>query len=422
MKVNGIIAEYNPFHNGHKYHMEESRRSTGADYTIIAMSGNFMQRGAPALLDKYTRTKMALLGGADLVLEIPAFYACGSAEYFATGAAALLDKLGVVDYLCFGSEWGREDVLYRIARILSDEPEGYRLRLRTELRQGRSFPAARCNALMDYCPALGDSIMDVFSSPNNILGIEYLKALTARQSAIVPHTTKRIGSDYHDKRLGENQSSALAIRHAIFSRLDLDFLSDQMPGEALEIMKEALSLTMPIRPNDFSLPLHYKLLQETEEGYEKYMDVSPDLSDRILKSVYQFTGFSGFCDFLKTRNLTYTRISRCMTHILLNITKAELEAAKAIDHVPYARVLGFRRSASPLLSAIREHSSIPMVTRLSEARSLLSEPAWYMLRRDIAIANLYNSTAAQRPRTPAAHEPPAPRAMINEYSSQPVIV
>lgn len=422
MKVNGIIAEYNPFHNGHRYHMEESLRSTGADYTIIAMSGNFMQRGAPALLDKYTRTKMALLGGADLVLEIPAFYACGSAEYFATGAAALLDRLGVVNFLCFGSESGQEDVLSRIARILSEEPEDYRLRLRAELRQGHSYPAARCSALMGFCPALGDSIMDAFSSPNNILGIEYLKALSARHSAIVPHTTKRIGSDYHDKRLGENQSSALAIRHAIFSRLDLDFLSDQMPGEVLEVMREALSLTLPVRPNDFSLPLHYKLLQEAEDGYEKYMDVSPDLSDRIRNSVYQFTCFSGFCDLLKTRNLTYTRISRCMTHILLDITKAELEAAKALDCAPYARVLGFRRSASPLLAAIREHSSVPLITRLPEARSLLSEPAWNMLRRDIAITNLYNCVAAQRPRISAPREPFSPRAMQNEYSSQPVII
>ena len=147
MRATGIIAEYNPFHNGHKYHLETSRKLTGADYTVVVMSGNFVQRGVPALLSKYDRAGMALRNGADLVLELPAFYACGSAEYFALGAVSLLDKLGVVDSLCFGSECGDIDALSKAGRFLADEPEEYRLRLNALLEQGHSFPTARALAL-----------------------------------------------------------------------------------------------------------------------------------------------------------------------------------------------------------------------------------------------------------------------------------
>lgn len=154
MKVNGIIAEYNPFHNGHKYHLEESGRLTGADYSIVVLSGNFVQRGDPALTDKHTRAEMALRNGADLVLELPTVYSASSAEYFATGAVSLLDKLGVVTHLCFGSEYGDAALLGRIASILREEPEEYTRELKARLRQGCSYPVARNAALIHYCPAL----------------------------------------------------------------------------------------------------------------------------------------------------------------------------------------------------------------------------------------------------------------------------
>lgn len=410
MKVNGIIAEYNPFHNGHHYHLAEAGRSTGADYTIIAMSGNFTQRGFPAILNKYIRAEMALKNGADLVLEIPSFYATGSAEYFASGAVALLDRLRVVDTLCFGSEYGQGAVLEQIARILLEEPEAYKARLKIKLRQGFSFPTARSWALLEYCPALS-SDMDVFTSPNNILGIEYIKALLRRDSAIRPYSTKRIGSGYHDRRMNANQSSALAIRHAIFSRQDINCLREQMPESAYELMADHWKTAAPLHPNDFSLPLHYRLLCEASEGYEKYVDVTPDISDRIRKHLYQFTSCRGFCDLLKSKDLTYTRISRCLTHILLQIKDEEMALYKSMDYVPYARVLGLRRDASPLLAAIKERSSIPLVTKLADADKLLEGPALDMLRRDIAVSDIYNSIAASKSRQP----------MINEYS-MPIVI
>lgn len=411
MRVNGIIAEYNPFHNGHKYHLETAKKQTGADYTIIVMSGNFMQRGTPAVLNKHIRTEMALRNGADLVLEIPSFYAVGSAEFFASGAVSLLDKLGVVDTLCFGTEYGQKNILEQIADILLEEPDAYKTRLKIKLRQGGSFPNARAQALIEYCPALSN-FMDLLNSPNNILGIEYIKALRRCGSAIQPSTTLRVGSDYHDKRLGDHQASALAIRHAIFSRQDLNHLKEQMPESAHALLLSHWQTWLPIHSNDFSLPLHYKLLNEEEERYDRYVDVSSDLSDRIYNNLYNYTNFRGFCNLLKSKELTYTRLSRCLMHILLDMKDETFASCQAIGLTPYAQVLGFRKDAAALLSAIKAHSSIPLVTKLADADKLLNEPALSMLKKDIAVSHIYNSVAGCKARQP----------MQNEYSTPLVIV
>lgn len=245
MKVTGIIAEYNPFHNGHKYHIEKAKELTGADYVIVVMSGNFTQRGIPAFTDKYTRTRMALSCGADLVLELPLYYAAGSAEYFATGAVSLLDRLGVVDSLCFGSECGNIDALMHVASVLYNEPDSYKKLLQDALKSGQNYPAARHNALLQYlsmqpserdavngnaidcdtvaCAAITDvtDYEQILSSPNNILGIEYCKALLKLNSSITPYTIRREGGGYNDDTLSAVNSSALAIRTALSSKDNL---------------------------------------------------------------------------------------------------------------------------------------------------------------------------------------------------------
>lgn len=393
MKVNGIVAEYNPLHSGHKYQLEDAKKHTGADYTVVVMSGNFVQRGAPALLDKYKRAHMALSCGADLVLELPACCAVASAEYFAMGAASLLDKLGVVDYLCFGSECGDIPILQQIAEILAREPEAYAAALRASLRQGHSYPSARTRALIQYAPHLG-SCREVLSSPNNILGIEYLKALCRLGSPMVPCTTKRLGADYHDSRFGECQCSALAIREAVFSGQDSAFLKSHMPGSAYAILLEALQETSPLCANDFSAVLHYKLLQESGAGYDRYLDVSPELSGRIRNNLYSFCSFRDFCDLLKSRDMTYTRISRCLLHILLGLDNETMHLCKSLGYAPYARVLGFRREAEALLAAIKERASIPMITKLADAGNHLEGDALAMLQKEIRINEIYLSAAA----------------------------
>ena len=410
MRVNGIIAEYNPFHNGHKYHLESSRLRTGADYTIVAMSGNFVQRGAPALVHKYARAQMALQNGADLVLEIPSFYACGSAEYFAHGAVTMLDRLGVVDNLCFGSECGQIDILMKIGDILAKEPESFRKRLNTRLAQGHSFPTARSLALMEECPSVNDAL-DVFTSPNNILGIEYIKSLIRRDSSIKPVTIKRAGAEYHEKRLCENNASALALRQSIFSGQALSSIKNHMPDNAFTILEHAFSQLQPMSTKDFSQLLLYKLLLEQAKGYEEYLDVNSDLSDKIRKMLYQYSDFDSFCDLLKSKNITHTRLSRCMMHILLNIYTDDIEQYKALDVVPYARVLGIKKDAAPLLSAIKQNSAIPMISKLADAHKILDEASLKMLEKDIQISHIYNAVEAAKNQSP----------IRNEYST-PIIV
>lgn len=411
MKVNGIIAEYNPFHNGHSYHLNTAEEQNNADYTIIAMSGNFMQRGEPALIDKYKRAEMALRNGADLVLELPAYYSASSAEYFAIGAVTLLDKLGVVDYLCFGSECGEINILTRIAEIIATEPEKYTNTLRHYMREGLSFPTARTTALLEYDPSLSN-YHDVLSSPNNILGMEYIKALILRKSSMQPTTTRRIGSNYHDHRLGIHQSSAKAIREALYNGQDISCLREQMPESAYQIMEDTLRRNRPVLTSDISSILLYKLLQEKEDGYERYLDVSSELSDRIINHLYEFTDFESFCSLLKTKDMTHTRISRCLLHILLNIETKTMHTYRNKDYIPYARVLGFRKESTPLLTAIKEKSSIPMITKLADAEDILNTHAFSMLQRELQIDEIYQSIAATGAGVP----------MINEFSKPIVIV
>lgn len=412
MKVCGIIAEYNPFHNGHLHHLQESIHLSQADYTIVVMSGNFMQRGTPALIDKYERAHAALACGADLVIELPAYYAAGSAEYFSLGAVSLLDKLSVVTHLCFGSECGDINFLTKIAQITVNESNTYQKCLQSHLRSGKTYPSARTAAIVEVCPELSCSISSL-STPNNILGIEYIKAINELNSSILPITLKRQGSDYHDIRLGMNQSSATAIRQAIHEDIDLQELATQMPEASYEILSNYLSQNQPVFLRDFSEILYYKLLSERDNGFTDYIDVSQAISDRIVKNLYSFDGFESYCDFLKTKEVTYSRICRCLFHILLDMRKEELDHyINELDITPYARILGFRKSSSALLTDISKNSSIPLITKLADAQNILSNDAYKMLKKEILINDIYSCIRASNNMKP----------MTNEYTTPIVIV
>ena len=412
MKICGIIAEYNPFHNGHAYHLNKARELSGADYSVIVMSGNLVQRGTPAIIDKHARTEAALRCGADLILELPSCYATGSAEYFAMGAVSLLDNLDAVTHLCFGSECGDITLLNLIAHIYVNEPADFQESLRLKIKSGLSFPVARAAALLEVFPELSSSL-SVLSSPNNILGIEYIKALLKRNSSITPLTVSRSGTGYHDRELVHPLSSATAIRQAMETDISLDQLTTQLPPEAYEIYKKYFAGSKPLFMDDFSALLHYKLISEQHTGYASYMDVSEDLSDRIKKNIYQFTTISSFCNLLKTKELTYSRISRCLIHILLDIRKSDVSMyVNELDYVPYARILGFRKDSAPLLREISRNTKIPLISKLADADKILNEPAINMLRQDIMVSAIYSSVRAGKNGT----------TMKNEYSTPIVIV
>lgn len=408
MKVAGVIAEYNPFHNGHKYHLEKIKEMTNADYCIVVMSGDFVQRGAPAFIDKYSRTKMALLNGADLVIELPVYYATSSAENFAAGAIALLDRLGVVDTICFGSECGDISVLNTFAKILAEESEEFSGALRRNLRDGLSYPVARNNALTFVHKELAEH-MDVLSSPNNILGIEYIKALHRRKSSIIPVTNLRVGSDYHDTRLSQNKSSAIAIRQSLEQMDNLLLIASQVPPTAFQILEEHFHVNYPIFQQDISLPLKYKLLQYQKKGYTDFVDIGEDLSDKISKNLELFTSCKDFCELLKSKDMTHTRISRCLLHILLDIKKDILQQFIRDDYVYYARILGLKQNATELLSAVKKNASLPLISKLADAENVLSSDtqstyALEMLHSDIFAAHVYDSIATNKYHTMLPNE------------------
>lgn len=408
MKTVGIIAEYNPFHNGHLYQLKKAKEITGADFAVVVMSGDFTQRGTPAVFDKYTRCRLSLLAGADLCIELPVVYATASAELFAKGAVSLLSALGV-DALCFGSECGEIAPLREIASLLFAEPPAYKEALNKSLKEGLSFPSARAVAVRKYAHAgsLSDvdaaasgslsgvdaAASDVLASPNNILGIEYLKALLAleknRQHAPVPYTIKREGDGYLSHTLSEESfCSAMALRKGIAEENPdlLRYVPEIIRQEFFDICQTKSALCA----DDFSGMLFYKLLSEKDAGYDSYLDVSSDLSDKIRKNLGTFTTFSAFCEnSLKSKDITLTRVYRSLLHILLSLKKEDLPAA-----APYARILGFREASFEVFGCLSKEN-IPLLSRLKDASSLLSPESLSCLSKDIFAAQLYEHVRMQ---------------------------
>jgi predicted nucleotidyltransferase len=370
MNTIGIIAEFNPFHNGHLHLIQKCIELLHADRVIVIMSGDFTQRGAPAFVDKFTRTKMALSCGADVVLELPIYYALGSAEYFAQGAVSTLNRLGCIDYLCFGSECADLSLLTETARILNDEPVSFRDTLSKELKKGLSYAAARQKALMTCLEEKDISFPDsVLSCPNNILGIEYIRALLELNSPIKPFTIKREGEDYNSEALSE-LPSARAIRAALLKKNDFSLLSSCMPPFCLNELKNYHGTFAD--SDDLSVLLHYKLLTERSNGYTVFQDVNEDLSNKIISNLEEFTCFGAFCEQLKSKDIAYSRISRVLCHILLNITSRNMDEYKNDGYTSYARILGMKKASSDIVKEMKASAKIPVIGNLKEAKEALT--------------------------------------------------
>lgn len=393
MNILGLITEYNPFHNGHSYHIEKSKKITDSEFSIVVMSGDFVQRGAPALIDKFTRTRMALSSGADLVLELPVGYACGSAEFFALGAVSILNSLGIVDYLCFGSEWGDMKELEQVADVLTLETADFSAHLQNKLRQGETFPAARASALKTQLPHLPAALLE---SPNNILGIEYIKALKKLHSRITPVTIERINNSYHSTALdGKHISSATALRQKLLAG-DSHSLKGHIPPAAWEILDSDISANGILTSQDFSLPLHSKLLGKSIQELTKYQDISPDLARRIRNLLPQYEDLEQFVQLLKTRQFTETRIRRCLFHVLLEIRSSDFHTLSVEKQPSYLRVLGFRKNASSLLGEIQKNSPVPLITRLADARDTLPPEVFSLVEKDLHASALYHAVRTSK--------------------------
>lgn len=392
-KTVGLITEYNPFHSGHAYHLREALTLTGADRAVVVMSGDYVQRGAPAVFSKYVRAEAALRAGAAAVFELPLCCSCQSAEYFAEGAVSLLDRLGIIDSICFGCEDAGIDALHKAADILSEEPAAYRRVLQDGLKQGLSFPLARQKAVREISPEAAL----VLASPNHILGIEYLKALKKRNSAVKPFALKRKGGGYHEETLHATYSSATAIRKILTEsdRLEAEMLHSAMPPASLSLLKNTWQRRGPLCMDDFSLLLKSRLLAETPLTLASYADVSPELASRMFRYLDQFYRISGFTELLKTKELTYSRISRALLHILLGIRTDTLIVRRQEDYHNYARLLGFRRDCTSVLTDIKATSSLPLVTNPARADSL-SASGRAQLKANVFATALYDSVLTDK--------------------------
>ena len=414
MTIAGIIAEYNPFHMGHCYHIQKTRELTGADFIIVVMSGDLVQRGGPAFLTKQIRTQMALLGGADLVLELPSVHACESAEFFSHSGVSLLNSLGCIDYISFGSECGNLSLIQSLGDFLANEPEDFRTSLQTTLKAGLSYPAARQRALMDtwgkqqISGSAGEKeISALLSSPNNILGIEYCKALSKLQSSIRPVTISRKGSGYHESHLSASLSSASAIRsHWISSQTPDDFLclKENFPDAVWKFLQSCSDREHFLIEDDFSMLFRYLLYTGTLESFTSFQDVSEDLARRLLKNRDQFSSISQYALLLRSKDITYSRLCRAIFHIILKI--------RQVPPVSYARLLGFRKSAAPVLREFKKKGQIPLITKPADAPSLLTPDALNAFEQSITISHICESVRSDKYHT----------QFTNEYTRQLVIL
>ncbi|WP_252226259.1 nucleotidyltransferase [Clostridium sp. ZBS2] len=358
--VTGIIAEYNPFHKGHQYHLSQAKINANADSIVCVMSGNFMQRGIPAMVDKWTRTEIALKNGVDLVIELPLVYSLSSAEHFAFGSVSLLNSLNIVDNLYFGSEEGSTKILEDITDVLVKEPENYKIVLKNYLNLGLPFHLSRANALSDFFKS--NHILDCISNSNNILGIEYIKALNLLNSKIIPLTLKREGSKYNDDSLNTTFSSATSIRNHLKNK-NLEHLKDFLPQESYNILNKLSFENYPfIFEEDIFKYVKYKLI--TDGSLLKNLpDISEGLDNKILKEVLKSNSLDELILNSKSKRYTYTRLNRILTQFFIGLEKYNLLKLSK-EPCPYCRILGFNLKGKELLKNIKKNSTVNLITKI----------------------------------------------------------
>ena len=388
--VLGIVAEYNPFHNGHLHHLTESQKLVEADYTIAVMSGNFTQRGDASIIDKWSRTQMAIENGIDLVIELPTIYAISSAENFASGAVKILDSLGIVDFMSFGSECNDISILSEVTDVLTNEPSEYKTLLSHELSRGVSFPKARERALMMYLNDIR-RFNNVLSSPNNILGIEYLKALDRQNSKIHPITIKREGSAYNDDSIPSNSgfASATSIRNLCQSH-DISILQNFMPETSFSILQDCLENGHIVRNiSELDKTIIYTLRKMSIDEIANLPDVSEGLEFAIKSAVNQCNTITELLSIINTKRYTQTRLKRIFLYALLGITKKDMQISKTTK--PYIRILGFNSKGRELISEVSKHNRrltiISSVKKFMDSNS--NKNLKLMLEKDIWATNVY---------------------------------
>ncbi len=381
MQAIGIVAEYNPFHNGHQYHIAQAKKQACADGVVAVMSGNFTQRGEAAAFDKWTRAEMALACGVDLVLELPAAFAVRSAAYFASGAVQTLAATGVCRYLSCGAESENTADLTHLAAYLANEPVEYKNALQDYLQKGLSFPDARQKAL----ESLNIAGADTLGQPNNILALHYLETIQRHNLSLTPLLVARRGS-YHDTSVPADSAafaSASAIRQ-LFAQQNSDW-EKQVPAPVAEIIHRQIKKGCnPMHMEAFAPAVFTLLRRSTPEELAEIPEISEGLEHRIYDAAFQTETLDDLCAAIKSKRYTYTRIQRSLCHLLLNMTR-DMDWT-----VPqYIRVLGFNSTGQNLLKEMKKKAQLPIIIRPARQRGLLNSEAQRMLALDYRATALY---------------------------------
>ncbi|MGD8190157.1 nucleotidyltransferase [Brevibacillus ginsengisoli] len=365
MKTVGLVVEYNPLHNGHKLHFEAAKEATGADSCVIVMSGNFLQRGEPALVSKRARAEMALRLGVDLVIELPLPFATANAELFAHGAISILDRLGVVDSVCFGSESGEISWMHPLAEALAIEPLEFQEHLKMNLSNGLAYPLAYAQAATRYMQKFGFNQIPL-DQPNNILGFNYVLALKRLNSRMEAVTIQRKKADYHQQSITDKQiASATALRKLLLDdKADLSSLAAYVPETTLDVLRREFNQGAgPICWDHYRHPLFHRLLQLTPQELSTYHEIEEGMENRLIASVKRSKTVQELITEAKTRRFTWNRLQRMLLSVLLNLTKQEVASFQLKSGAPYARILGFSDKGQQLLKEARKKSSIPLITK-----------------------------------------------------------
>lgn len=386
--VLGIIAEYNPFHNGHAYHIEESKKRTGATHVVAVITGNFAQRGETSLINKWVKAQMALQNGVDLVIELPTIYSISSAENFAEGAIKILDSLNIIDYISFGAETSDFAALNNIVTVLANEPKEYKAILLHELQKGISYPKARDNALMMYLNDI-KRYANILSGSNNILAIEYLKAIRKLKSNITPISIQRNKVYYHEEKIVDEFASSTAIRKMLLHE-EFSDMRKVMPYNNYMLLKDEMRKGRVVSDiTVFEKEIIYELRKMTIEQIKDLPDVSEGLENTIKKAANSCNNIETLINSIKTKRFTQTRIQRILLYALLGITKKNMLDSKKV--IPYTRVLAVNERGKELLSEIcNRNPKIQIITSvkkyLENYHHRILTP---MLEKDIYATNIY---------------------------------
>ncbi|MGC9384424.1 MAG: nucleotidyltransferase [Kosmotogaceae bacterium] len=372
MSILGIVVEYNPFHNGHAYHLQESRKLTKPELTMAVMSGNFVQRGEPAIIDKFARTEMALKAGVDLVVQLPMIFSIQDAGGFAKGSVSLLDHLGVTD-IVFGSESGNLDLLDEVASILVNEPEEYLILLRKYLGEGFSFPNARKYAIRDYLTGKNNNrpiSVEEIGSSNNILGLEYIRSIKKLKSKMKPHLIKRIGANYHDENHHETYSSATAIRKSIIKE-DWEKVKSCVPDYSYEvILRELGNGKGPVSIESMESFLVPFLRTFDRDRMKEYYGFVEGLDARFEECASSCATINEFFSCVKAKRFTYTRIKRLLLNLVFSIDDKLIDESDC-KGPQYIRILGFNERGRNYLSETKKNLRIPLLTTPSRWAKVL---------------------------------------------------